>query len=255
MLENDLEFFPEKYGENYLYILEVDQQHVHVFWEVNPEILPDHVLNDTLYLKIFYMDEKNSEKSISSSIDFHAQGFINNWFVELKEPLLKCHAQLGYYEMEKHTFIPLCQSDILEGFTGSDLRQVLVGNDEYNTNAISHSSAQTRQGMDELSNGTIRIDSEAPDEERGILPDRDNDRHGDLEKLMKSITDREIIDYYRALPKRPVSSFHELPPWRTLLHMMSLPDHTLNATTTKSYTPLDFCLQEFNACTETYSSI
>ena len=110
MPDDDLKHFPEKYHENYLYLLEVDPTHIHALWEVVPESIPDQVLirHPDLCLKIYCDFQECPCENRNLCFDLRVQGLRNDWFIELEKPLLRCQAELGYYDPSKSIFIPLC---------------------------------------------------------------------------------------------------------------------------------------------------
>ena len=213
--------FPDKYGANYLYLLEVDLKHVHAFWEIAPNSVPEKILDKSwgkadLCLKVFYdyFDDRSEGRSVSC--DIPAKGLINDWFVELKDQPTTCHVELGYYAAGQDLFIPVCRSNIIK----SVLRPNIDDKRAEKGDTVSH--------------------TEAEDQGKGKGQERDK-----VSSLMESISREDVEDYYRSLSDRLVSP-RKVSPWRSILDSLSSDTVSLKggANTGGISVPLDFSFED-----------
>ena len=202
MPDNDLAHFPEKYHENYLYLLEVDPTHIHALWEVIPENIPDQVLKNTLKhpdlcLKIYCDFQECARENLHVCFDLQVQGLKNDWFIELEKPLLRCQAELGYYDPLKSIFTPLCHSNELDiAIRPKDLIEVGKKRDPEKP------SIQSKQKIEEETKGFLSQ----------FRKDRSTHPKGQP-------TEAEIKAYYQDLPRKLLSN-PGFSPWKSLLEKM-----------------------------------
>jgi hypothetical protein len=196
--DDDKTHFPRKYDQNYLYLLEVDPSHIHAFWEIIPDCIPDQILktypnNNDLWLKIYC----NFHNRYSLCIDLNVKGLINDWFIELASPLAKCHAELGYNDPRKRKFISLCRSNNLDVFPEKEFSD--------------YSIEKNNQG-----NANSDLYQEKPEDTNPFLvdPEKDKKTHP-----MELITEKDIKDYYRLLSERRIFN-PGFSPWRLILEKM-----------------------------------
>ncbi len=213
MPDIDIEYFPDKYGENYLYLLEVDPTHVHALWEVIPDSIPAQIRekstdNPELCLKI-YCDPKDSRlcEEHGVCLDLNVQGFINDWFVELEEPPVRCHAELGYYDPGEGVYIALCRSNDLNIFLGPEAKFGLnePENQEIDEEKIeaSETDPAAQQGGHDETNQSF-----------------ENQQREERSHLMERITEKDIKDCYQFLPEKLLSD-PDFSPWRSIIEKMS----------------------------------
>jgi hypothetical protein len=185
--DEDMAHFRESYSENYLYLLEVDPSHVHVFWEVVSNMFPDRLLNNAqdtppLSLKI-YFDFLNHEYT-SVALDYEVSGLINDQFIEIDKPFFKCYAELGYYDEDTDVFVSLCSSNSLES---------LIDLDSYTP----------PYQLVECINPDTMPEETIKKEEESLCPDH-------------SITSENIVEYYKTLSERLITKpFYT--PWKSII--------------------------------------
>ncbi|MGA1795686.1 MAG: DUF4912 domain-containing protein [bacterium] len=189
MPEEDIAFFPMHYGENYLYLLEVDPSHLHVLWQIIPEGVPDLMGGDVvedpeLFLRIYCLFKDSPAETPAICYDVSVEGLINTWFVAMEKPVTMCRAELGYADPETGAFISICFSNKLD-IAGEPV-------------AVQASAEDART-------------EQPPSQEEMKHEGEDQRQH-----LMEYITERDVIEYYRDLPEK-TESIPGLPPWRSLL--------------------------------------
>jgi hypothetical protein len=180
---DDKAHFLSKYDENYLYLLEVDPTHIHAFWEIIPDCIPDQILkrypNSTdLCLKIYC----NFQNHYSFCVDLNVQGLINDWFIELERPLVKCHAELGYNDPGKGKFVSLCRSNNLD----------ILLEQEFSDYSIK----KENQGK-----ANFHVYQEKRDDTNPFLVDSKKEKKP---HHMELITEKDIKDYYRLLSEKRI---------------------------------------------------
>jgi len=190
MAGDDIAFFPMQYGENYLYLLEVDPSHLHALWEIVPEGEPDRVgayfpEDPELRLRIHCLFKDSPSKTPEICYDIPVQGLINTWFVAMERPVTTCRAELGYADPETGAFISICLSNKLD---------------------IAGERVVVPEPVEEVRTQV------PPPREREEKSDEDVERH----HLMEYITDRDVIEYYRYLPEK-TEAIPGFSPLRSLL--------------------------------------
>ncbi|MGA1841718.1 MAG: DUF4912 domain-containing protein [bacterium] len=195
MPDDDKAHFPHKYNENYLYLLEVDPTHIHAFWEITPDCIPDQILkrclsNKKLWLKIYC----NFRDSHRFCVDLNVHGLINDWFIEIESPLTGCHAELGYKDPGEEKFVSLCRSnnlDVILEKESSDCSIEKINQSDVN----SHVYEEKKKDIN-----PFIIDTE-----------KEKKTHH-----MELITEKDIKDYYRLLSEKRI--FHPgYSPWKLIL--------------------------------------
>ncbi len=242
VLDEDITHFPERYGENYLYLLEVDPNHLHVFWEITTESLPAQIIEkfpDQLYLnlRIKYDFKNHSKKAKSHYLDIHIHEFINDYYIEIKKSILRCHAELGYYDPDAGGFVPVCSSNFLEIEAQQEIesdQNHLESQELHKTkgNVLAEKDINfidtTKQQNQELS-FTKKIKDSPKD--TLILPEDKiqspkKQKTPELPKadsrsyLVKNIDKSKIIEYYKTLLTKSAAP-QNFTPWRLILESMS----------------------------------
>ena len=199
MPDDDKAHFPRKYNENYLYLLEVDPTHIHAFWEIIPDCIPDRILKrclsyKNLWLKIYcnFRDRQNL------CVDLNVQGLINDWFVEIESPLTRCHAELGYKDPGKEKFVSLCRSNNLDVIPEKEFS----GNSIKKKNQSDVNSHQYQEKQKDIN--PFIVDTE-----------REKKKHP-----MELITEKDIKDYYRLLSERRIFN-PGYSPWKSILEKIN----------------------------------
>jgi len=187
---DDIAFFPTQYGENYLYLLEVDPSHLHALWEIVPEGMLDRMGEHfpeypELRLRIHCLFKDLPSETPEVCYDIPVRGLINTWFVEMERPVTTCRAELGYADPETGAFISICFSNKLD---------------------IAVERVRVPESVEE-----VRTQAPPPLE-------REEKGEGDMERhnLMEYITERDVIEYYQYLPEKTEANLG-FPPWRSLL--------------------------------------
>lgn len=217
MLDDDIAHFPDKYGENYLYILEVDPNHLHAFWEITPDTIPDRILKEildspALYLKVYYDFQNNPHEVKSFTVNLHVQKLINDRFIELDKPLIRCYAELGYYESYGAEFIPICRSNLMENSLD------FVGD---------INPAGLKKQEKDLKTADIPEAVPFPEIKAGIeMPEAlDDYKEKGRSRLVREIKRDEIIEYYKNISDRLLST-PKFSPWRSIIESMSSHEST-----------------------------
>jgi hypothetical protein len=197
--DGDKAHFPHKYDENYLYLLEVDPTHIHAFWEIIPDCIPDQILerclkNKNFWLKIYC----NFRDCHSFCVDLNVQGLINDWFIELESPLAKCHAELGYSDPVKGKFVSICRSNDLDVLPEKELSDYSI----------------KRKNQD---NVNLHKDHEKQKKINPIIIDPEEEKKT---YFMELVTEKDIKDYYRLLSeKRAFNPGYS--PWKSILEKIN----------------------------------
>lgn len=221
MPDEDMAHFPDRYGENYLYLLEVDLNHVHAFWEIAPNSIPENILDKSrekadLCLKVFCDFLDDASQSSSVSCDIPVEDLIDDWFVELKDQPITCHVELGYYKAEKAIFIPICRSNILE----SPLK----------------SNPMVKEGEREIPL------SPAQEEDQGEMAGQKQEKASSIKEVIKR---QDVEAYYRSLSDRLVSPA-KVSPWRFLLDSLYSDIFSIkeDEASTRFSEPMDFSFED-----------
>ena len=201
MPDDDSINLPNHYGENYLYLLDVDPTHIHVFWEIIPESISDQSLKKSLkipdlWLKVHCDFQDPLYESPHGSISLRVKGWINDWFVEIDRPLKRCYAELGYQEPGENRFTVLCHSNDLDLSLGAeDIRYPM----------------KEEQEKGPLPEKVIQKEENKPSIE--------SERQDKSFRRVDRITEEDIRAYYRLLPERLLTN-PDFSPWRSILERM-----------------------------------
>lgn len=241
--------FPTKYSENYLYLLEVDPNHICVFWEVISDTIKNGAMKDyshtpSLSLKLHFSPQRRHDNPVNNkrnstdqhydipgdpvTLDFQVNGLTNDICIELKEPFSKCFAELGYYKLTDNSYIPVCSSNTLENLMKINIfkkKAVKKGPD-----GISGPSEKDEKGL-HIITGSL---SDSTDQKKIVLDNRTETGEGSQKKSKKEdyerkkdrpphahlITEKDVKTYYESLSNRimPQPSFT---PWRSIIESMS----------------------------------
>ncbi|MBN2372506.1 DUF4912 domain-containing protein [bacterium] len=255
--DDDMAHFPVNYGENYLYILEVDPNHVHVFWEVVPETIPENVKKGSacehdLTLRFYNESQEGSYEGNPVCLDIFVNGYTNDRFITFDDPPSRYYAELGYYDNERGVFIPVCCSnhieteveeakDISNSINNIELKRHILNEklskrsrtpakqDEKKPetfeadiigskkHALNINRKERPGDKIDASGTTVHAKEDASAETGGTLDARQGE---ESDNKLRSISEKDIIEYYMTISDRMMSE-PDFSPWRPVLESMS----------------------------------
>lgn len=248
--DEDITYFPLKYTENYLYLLEVDPNHLHLFWEIIPESLQSQ---NNLVLKLKYTYKNHSNARKEKLIELGVCEPSNDFFLEIRDKLYECKAEIGYYE--NGIFSSICHSNSLELEKYEENDSELEGGQEIWPEGLNHNkkiienepmNKRSKRGLKELNSKDNKKQTEDKNQESSIgnknllskgspekpeitaLSEKQNtEQESNRIYLRKTLTKNKIIDYYKNLPKQSSDYVHDdaqFTPWRQIINNLnSLP--------------------------------